>query len=170
MWIHGELGCFEGRSCWMESCGSLNAISFPKCQTFQILSRQQTHSCVGISSFTDTACPWFSALIDVLLRLPKNTALKHSFWIKKQKYNNFQSQLDSGIIWFWGHVCIILCYWTICHKRVLPFVQTNQSALQVQSRGPRDSGLSYLWTNKLQCWLITGLECEKRLTLNSVCC
>lgn len=35
------------------------AIAFPKYQTFQIVSRQQTHSGVGISGFTDTACPRF---------------------------------------------------------------------------------------------------------------
>lgn len=35
------------------------AIAFPKYQTFQIVSRQQTHSGVGISGFTDTACPGF---------------------------------------------------------------------------------------------------------------
>lgn len=57
---------------------------FQKCQTFHIIFSQQTHSSVGISSFTDTACPWFSAVINLRLLLPKSTTLKHEFE-KKEK-------------------------------------------------------------------------------------
>lgn len=55
---------FLDTTCLMESCSDapnfLSAILFLKCQTFQIFSRQQTHSCVGISGFTDRVHPWLA--------------------------------------------------------------------------------------------------------------
>lgn len=62
---HDELQYFFlDTTCLMESCSDApnfrSAILFLKCQTFQIFSRQQTHSCVGISGFTDRVHPWLA--------------------------------------------------------------------------------------------------------------
>lgn len=146
----------------------LSAISFPKCQSFQIFSRQQTHSCVGTSSFTDTACPWFSTVINVLLLLPKSTTSK-----PPQKSESLIISSHSWAVALSGFEAMYALSSVIglfvTREHFLLFKQTSQCC-RSGAGGREHSGLSYLWANKLECWLITGLECEKSLVLNWVCC
>lgn len=128
----------------------LSAISFPKCQSLQIFSRQQTHSCVGTSSFTDTVCPWFSTVINVLLLLPKSTTSKSSS--KKKKSESLIISSHSWAVALSGFEAMHALSSVIglfVTRENFPLFKQTRHCCRSREGGREHSGLSYLWTNKL---------------------
>lgn len=67
---------------------------------------------------------------------------------KRGRSNKFPSQLDSGIIWFRGHALSCVCALFVIRDHFPLFKQTSQCC-RFRAGSWANSGLSYLWTNKL---------------------
>lgn len=72
IWIFSRHGSLDGKL-QPNTYLSKKLSHFQNIKPFKYFPDNKLTPVLGISSFTDTACPWFSTVINVLLLLPKNT-------------------------------------------------------------------------------------------------
>lgn len=150
IWIFSRHGWLDGKL-QPNTYLSKKLSHFQNIKPFKYFPDNKPTPVLGISSFTDTACPWFSTVINVLLLLPKNTPSKPSFKKAKErtkgkKWGKVRDLIISSHSWTVA-LSALKCVYALSSVIGLfvrgehfPSVQTNQSVLQVWSWGVRGWG------------------------------
>lgn len=145
IWIFSRHGSLDGKQ-QPNTYLSKKLSHFQNIKPFKYFPDNKLTPVLGISSFTDTACPWFSTVINVVLLLPTNTPSKPSLKKERKKKNKWSKVRDliisshSWTVALSGLKCVYALSSVIglfVRGEHFPSVQTNQSVLQVWSRGVR---------------------------------